>query len=131
MKAFASDAASQGKDICELHLSVLRDKMPATTRISEYTTHVRSTRTSLCVLFRTCYSTHTLSGQAVDPFGPRADGDDVFCCQSRLLDRTMLGDAQHLAAACMLHLPVRGSSCPLTLSVSHRLRPAPLQDGAV
>ncbi|KAL6814797.1 hypothetical protein V8C40DRAFT_110137 [Trichoderma camerunense] len=41
--------------------------------------------------------THTLSGQAVDPFGPRADGDDVFCCQSRLLDRTMLGDAQHLA----------------------------------
>lgn len=44
------------------------------------------------------YMLHTpCRGQAVDPFGPRADGDDVFCCQSRLLDRTMLGDAQHLA----------------------------------
>ncbi|KAL6818658.1 hypothetical protein GGI42DRAFT_310417 [Trichoderma sp. SZMC 28013] len=101
MKAFASSSAGRDGNIYELRLSVPGDKVPV-----YYTSTLRmhGVPVQACVLcFVRVHATHTLSGQAVDPFGPRADGDDAFCCQSRLLKRTMLRDAQHLAAARMPH----------------------------
>ncbi|KAL7960903.1 hypothetical protein V8C34DRAFT_275079 [Trichoderma compactum] len=100
MKPFASSSAGQDRNIYELHLSVPGDKVPVYTS----TPRMYGVPVQACVLcFVRVHTTHTQSGQAVDPFGPRADGHDVFCCQSRLLKRTMLRDAQHLAAARMPH----------------------------